>query len=54
MMSCGFYHSGGACDRATIEPRREVFVIVLMDTSTRDVVILPLPSKSMSFPITPS
>ena len=29
----------------------EVFVIVLMDILMRDVVIFPLPSKSMSFPI---
>ena len=54
MMSCGFYHSGGACDRAPVEPRGEVFVIVLMDILMRDVVIFSLPSKSMSFPITSS
>lgn len=54
MMSCGFYRSGGACDRAPVEPPRDAVVIVLLDISTRDVVIFPLPSKSMSFPITSS
>ena len=50
-MNCGFYRGGGACDRAPVGPRRDAFVIVLMDISTRDVVIFPLPFRSMSFPI---